>query len=178
VALAIPSICIGFLTEQTVLFQGYFNDSIRVLEHDDVVAEVAREWHGPVEFAFHSFLGFAPWLAAAGVLTAWYFVLHKPAAGDAVRVRFAGINRVLDNKYYFDWFNENVVARLARGIGLVLWRGGDQAIIDGGMVNGSAGLVGWLAGVTRQLQSGFLYSYAFWMIIGLAALLGWFLWRI
>ena len=178
VALAIPSICIGFLTEQTVLFRGYFSDSIRVLENDDVVAEVAREWHGPVEFALHSLLGFAPWLAALGVLTAWYFVLHKPAAGDAVRVRFAGINRVLDNKYYFDWFNENVIARLTRGIGLVLWRGGDQAIIDGGMVNGSAGLIGWLAGFTRQLQSGFLYSYAFWMIIGLAALLGWFLWRI
>ena len=85
---------------------------------------------------------------------------------------------MLDNKYYFDWFNENVIARLTRGIGLVLWRGGDQTIIDGGMVNGSAGLIGWLAGVTRQLQSGFLYSYAFWMIIGLAALLGWFLWRI
>ena len=178
VALAIPSLVIGFLTEQTVLFRGYFSDSIRVLENDDVVAEVAREWHGPVEFALHSFLGVAPWLAAAGVLTAWYFVLHKPAAGDAVRVRFAFINRVLDNKYYFDWFNENVIARLTRGIGLVLWRGGDQAIIDGGMVNGSAGLIGWLAGVTRQLQSGFLYSYAFWMIIGLAALLGWFLWRI
>ena len=178
VALAIPSLIIGFLTEQTVLFRGYFSDSIRVLENDDVVAEVAREWHGPVEFALHSFLGFAPWLAAAGVLTAWYFVLHKPAAGDAVRVRFAGINLVLDNKYYFDWFNENVIARLTRGIGLVLWRGGDQTIIDGGMVNGSAGLIGWLAGVTRQLQSGFLYSYAFWMIIGLAALLGWFLWRI
>ncbi len=178
VALAIPSLVIGFLTEQSVLFGGYFSDSIRVLESDDVVAEVAREWHGPVEFALHSFLGFAPWLAAAGVLTAWYFVLYKPAAGDAVRVRFAVINRVLDNKYYFDWFNENVIARLTRGIGLVLWRVGDQAIIDGGMVNGSAGLVGWLAGVTRQLQSGFLYSYAFWMIIGLAALLGWFLWRI
>jgi NADH-quinone oxidoreductase subunit L len=178
VALAIPSIFIGFLTEQTVLFRGYFSDSIRVLESDDVVAEVAREWHGPVDFALHSFLGFAPWLAAAGVLTAWYFVLHKPAAGDAVRVRFAGINRVLANKYYFDWFNENVIARLVRGIGLVFWRGGDQLIIDGGMVNGSAGLVGWLAGVTRQLQSGFLYTYAFWMIIGLAALLGWFLWRI
>ena len=178
VALAIPSIFIGFLTEQTVLFRGYFSDSIRVLENDDVVAEVGREWHGPVEFALHSFLGFAPWLAALGVLTAWYFVLHKPAAGDAVRVRLAGIIRVLDNKYYFDWFNENIIARLTRGIGLVLWRGGDQAIIDGGMVNGSAGLVGWLAGFTRQLQSGFLYTYAFWMIIGLAALLGWFLWRI
>ena len=175
VALAIPSLLIGFVTIKPVLFGGYFLDSIRVLENHDVVGELAREWHGPVAFAFESFLGFAPWLAGAGVLTAWYFVLHRPQAGVALRERYAGIYRLLCNKYYFDWFNENVLARLTRGIGLVLWRGGDQAIIDGAMVNGTAGMIGRLAGVTRLLQSGFLYSYAFWMIIGLAALLGWFL---
>jgi NADH-quinone oxidoreductase subunit L len=175
VALAIPSLLIGFVTIQPVLFGGYFLDSIRVLENHDVVGELAREWHGPVAFAFESFLGFAPWLAGAGVLTAWYFVLHRPQAGVALRERFGGIYRLLCNKYYFDWFNENVLARLTRGIGLVLWRGGDQAIIDGAMVNGTAGMIGRLAGVMRLLQSGFLYSYAFWMIIGLAALLGWFL---
>jgi NADH-quinone oxidoreductase subunit L len=175
VALAIPSLLIGFVTIQPVLFGGYFLDSIRVLETHDVVGELAREWHGPLAFAFESFLGFAPWLAAAGVLTAWYFVLYRPQAGVAVRERFGAIYRLLCNKYYFDWFNENVIARLTRGIGIVLWRGGDQAIIDGAMVNGTAGMIGRLAGVTRLLQSGFLYSYAFWMIIGLAALLGWFL---
>jgi NADH-quinone oxidoreductase subunit L len=175
VALAIPSLLIGFLTIEPVLFGGYFMDSIRVLENHDVVGELGKEWHGPVQFALASFLGFAPWLAGAGVLAAWYFVLHRPQAADAIRERFGWLYRLLCNKYYFDWFNENVIARLTRGVGIALWRGGDQAVIDGAMVNGTAGLIGWLAGVTRLLQSGFLYSYAFWMIIGLAALLGWFL---
>jgi NADH-quinone oxidoreductase subunit L len=177
VALAIPSVLIGALTVQPVLFGGYFGDAIRVLEPHDVVHEIGADWPGAALFALRSFLGLAPWLAAAGVLAAWYFVLHRPQAGDALRVRLAGLNRVLNNKYYFDWFNETVIAPLTRGIGILLWRGGDQVLIDGAMVNGSAGIVGWLAGVTRRVQSGFLYSYAFWMIIGLAALLGWFLLR-
>jgi NADH-quinone oxidoreductase subunit L len=175
VALAIPSLLIGFVTIEPVLFGGYFLDSIRVAQSHDVVGELAHEWHGPVRFALASFLGAAPWLAGAGVLTAWYFVLRRPQAADALRERAGWLYRLLCNKYYFDWFNEHVLTRLTRGIGIVLWRGGDQAIIDGAMVNGSAGLIGWLAGVTRRLQSGFLYTYAFWMIIGLAALLGWFL---
>ncbi len=88
-----------------------------------------------------------------------------------------GCAQLLENKYYFDWFNENVLAAGSRGLGRLFWRGGDQAIIDNGLINGSAALVGWLAGVTRRVQSGFLYSYAFWMIVGLAAILGWFLFR-
>ena len=87
-------------------------------------------------------------------------------------------NFVIETQRYFDWFNENVLAPLARGLGLLLWRGGDQALIDGALVNGSADAVGRLAGATRLLQSGFLYSYAFWMIIGLAVSLGWFLMHI
>jgi NADH-quinone oxidoreductase subunit L len=177
VALAIPSLVIGYLTIRPILFGGYFEDSIRVLEKNDLVGELAKEWHGPVAFALGSFTGFAPWLAAAGVLAAWYFVLYRPQAADAAQRRFSAIYKLLCNKYYFDWFNEHVIARLTRGIGTVLWRGGDQAVIDGAMVNGSANFVGWLSGVARQLQSGFLYSYAFWMIIGLAVLLGWFLMR-
>ncbi len=175
VALAIPSLLIGAVTVQPILFGGYFGDAIRVLEPHDVVREIGAEWPGAALFALRSLLGWAPWLAASGVLTAWYFVLHRPRAGDAVRERFSGLYRLLSNKYYFDWFNENVIAPLTRGIGILLWRGGDQVLIDGAVVNGSAGMVGWLSGVTRRVQSGFLYSYAFWMIIGLAALLGWFL---
>jgi len=110
-----------------------------------------------------------------GVLTAWWFVLERPQLGDALRQRLRGLNVVLANKYYFDWFNERVLAPLARGLGLLLWRGGDELLIDGAIVNGSAATVNRLAGVTRLLQSGFLYSYAFWMIIGLALSLGWFL---
>jgi NADH-quinone oxidoreductase subunit L len=92
-----------------------------------------------------------------------------------VRARLRLLNVVLDHKYYFDWFNERILAPLARGLGLLLWRAGDEALIDGAIVNGSAATVNRLAGVTRLLQSGFLYSYAFWMIIGLALSLGWFL---
>jgi len=111
------------------------------------------------------------------VLTAWWFVLKRPQLGDAVRLRLAGVNRVLVNKYYFDWFNENVVCALARGLGKGLWRGGDQILIDGGMVNGTANSVRWFGGLLRHLQSGYLYTYAFWTMIGLALLLGWFLVR-
>jgi NADH-quinone oxidoreductase subunit L len=177
VALAIPSLLIGYFTIEPILFGGYFFDSIHVLAVHDVLNELKAEWHGPALFALRSLLGAAPWLAALGVLTAWWFVLKHPERGDALRERFAGLTRLLDNKYYFDWFNEQVLARLVRGVGFVLWRGGDQALIDGAMVNGTANTVGRLAGVTRYLQSGFLYSYAFWMIIGLALLLGWFLVR-
>jgi NADH-quinone oxidoreductase subunit L len=82
---------------------------------------------------------------------------------------------VLERKYGFDWFNENVIARASRGLGSLLWNVGDKAIIDGAAVNGSALAVGWLSGVVRRVQTGFLYTYAFWMVIGLALLLGWFL---
>jgi NADH-quinone oxidoreductase subunit L len=177
VALAIPSLLIGFFTIQPVLFGDYFGGAIRVLENHDVVGELKAEWTGATAFALRSVLSWPLWLAGLGVLTAWLFVLRQPQWGDAVRARLPRLNRLLANKYYFDWFNEKVLAPLTRGLGIALWRGGDQAVIDGAMVNGTAGMVGWLAGVARQLQSGFLYSYAFWMIIGLAALLGWFLVR-
>ncbi len=178
VALAIPSLIIGYLTVQPILFGGYFGEAIKVLQAHDVVGEIGREFHGPAAFALHGLLPGPAWLAALGVYTAWLFVLKHPEWGADVRRRAGWFYRLLVNKYYFDWFNENVLARIGRGLGIVLWRGGDQALIDGAVVNGSARMVGWLAGVTRRLQSGFLYSYAFWMIIGLAALLGWFLYGI
>jgi NADH-quinone oxidoreductase subunit L len=175
VALAVPSLLIGYFTVQPILFGGYFGDAIRVLENHDVVAELKADWTGALAFALRSVLSAPAWLAGLGVLTAWVFVLRQPQWGDVLRERLAWLNRLLINKYYFDWFNENVLAWLTRGLGIAMWRGGDQAVIDGVMVNGTAGMVGRLAGLTRQLQSGFLYSYAFWMIISLAVLLGWFL---
>jgi len=177
VALAIPSLLAGY-TIGPVLFGGYFGDSIRVFPSQNVVGELGREWAGSLHFALHAFATLPLYIAAAGVLTAWVFVLKKPQWGDAVRERLVLLNRILVNKFYFDWFNEHVLARATRGLGTALWRGGDQAVIDGVAVNGSVGSIGRLASVARQLQSGFLYSYAFWMIIGLAALLGWFLVRI
>jgi NADH-quinone oxidoreductase subunit L len=175
VALAIPSLLIGFFTIEPVLFGGYFGSAIKVLQANDVIGELKGEWHGPVQFAISAFASPPFWLAALGVATAWLLVLKQPQLATKLRQSLSAIYNLLVNKYYFDWFNENVLARLARGLGIALWRGGDQGLIDGAVVNGSAGLVGWLAGVTRHLQSGYLYSYAFWMIIGLAMLLGWFL---
>jgi NADH-quinone oxidoreductase subunit L len=175
VALAVPSIIIGFFTVTPVLFGGYFGHAIRVLESNNVIGEIGREFAGPVQFALHGFASPPFWLAAAGFVSAWFLYLARPELPALIEARVSGLYRLLVNKYYFDWFNENVIAPAARLLGGALWRGGDQAVIDGAIVNGSAGLVGWLAGVSRQLQSGFLYSYAFWMIIGLALLLAWFL---
>jgi NADH-quinone oxidoreductase subunit L len=177
VALAIPSFLIGAITIGPVLFHGYFGDAIRMLPSQNVLGEIGREWHGALAFTLEAFVSAPVYIAAAGVLTAWVFVLKKPAWGDLARARAGLVYRILVNKYYFDWFNENVIAPLTRGIGTALWRDGDQLLIDGVAVNGSAEAVGWAATVTRRLQSGFLYSYAFWMVIGLAGLLGWLLLR-
>jgi len=178
VALAIPSLVIGFLAIGPVLFGGYFGDAIKVLEANDVVGELGREYVGPVNFALHAFASAPFWLALAGVVTAWFLWLKRPELAASLRQRLSFLYRVLVNKYYFDWFNENVIARAARGLGLVLWQGGDQGLIDGAAVNGSAALVDRVASITRRVQSGYLYTYAFWMIVGLAALLGWFLYRV
>jgi NADH-quinone oxidoreductase subunit L len=175
VALAIPSAIIGYLTVEPILFGDFFGPAIQVLKANDVVAELKGEWHGPLAFGLRALISAPAWLAGLGVLAAWWCVLKRPQLGEAMRSRFSGLYRVLVNKYYFDWFNEHVLVPMARGLGIALWRGGDQAVIDGALVNGSAAAVGRLAGVTRLLQSGFLYSYAFWMIIGLAVSLGWFL---
>jgi NADH-quinone oxidoreductase subunit L len=178
VALAIPSLLVGFFTFMPVLFGGYFGNAIQVAEQNDVVAELGREIHGAFSFGLHAFLGLPLYLAAAGVGAAYYFVLKNPAAAAAWRERLSGVYTILENKYYFDWFNEHVLARASRALGTGLWKGGDQATIDGVFVNGSAGAIGWLSQRARALQTGMLYSYAFWMIVGLVLILGWFLLRI
>jgi len=175
VALAIPSILIGALTVGPVLFGHYFTGSILVLDRNDVLGAIGGEFGGPVRFALQGLLAPPLWLAAAGAVTAWAFFLRRPAWADLAARKARWLYRVLTEKYYFDWFNERILAALARLIGVGLWKGGDEALIDGAMVNGSAATVGWLGSVMRRVQSGYLYSYAFWMMIGLALLLGWFL---
>jgi NADH-quinone oxidoreductase subunit L len=177
IALAIPSIFIGMLTAGPILFGGYFGDAIRVLEPHDVLQELGREFNGPWLMTVKGFAAPPFWLAAAGVFCAWLFFLKKPQWADAWARTLAPVRTLLINKYYFDWFNENVITALARGVGFTLWKGGDQVLIDGVLVNGSAATVSWFGSIVRRVQNGYLYSYAFWMIIGLAALLGWFLVR-
>ena len=177
IALAVPSVVVGFLTVGNVLFGDYFGDAIRVLEPNDVVGELAKEFHGATRMALAGFTSLPFFLAAAGVLTAWICFLWKPQIADQVARVLAPVRTLLLNKFYFDWFNEKIIAPLARGLGLGLWKAGDQGLIDGVAVNGSAAAIGWFGSVLRRVQSGYLYVYAFWMVIGLAVLLGWFLVR-
>jgi NADH-quinone oxidoreductase subunit L len=175
IALAIPSVVIGALTVAPVLFGSYFGHSIFVLPANDVTAKVGEDFGGAVLFALHGLISPPFWFAAAGVATAWLFFLKRPELADEAARRFRLAYRILAEKYYFDWFNENVLAALTRLVGVGFWKGGDQGLIDGAMVNGTAEGVGWFGGVLRRVQTGYLYSYAFWMVIGLAVLLGWYL---
>ncbi len=174
VALAVPSVVIGWLAMEAVLFGGYFGDAIQVAPARDTLAALAASGtDSPLAMLAHAFVTPALWLALAGVATAWFLYLHRPELPAQIAGRLVGLNRVLDQKYYFDAFNERLLAPLARRAGGMLWRGGDTALIDGVLVNGSARAVGWLSGVVRRVQTGYLYHYAFAMFIGLAIMLGW-----
>jgi NADH-quinone oxidoreductase subunit L len=177
VLLAIPSVVIGFYTIDPMLFGAFFQDAIWVdAERHHVMHELEEAFHGPVAMAMHAFSSVPFWFALAGVVVSWYMYLINPKVPAALARWLRPIIVVLENKYYMDWFNENVLARLARALGLGLWKGGDQALIDGAVVNGSWRLVGWMSGVARQLQSGYLYHYALLMILGVFMLMTWFVW--
>jgi NADH-quinone oxidoreductase subunit L len=178
ILLAIPSAVIGWFTVEPVLFGGYFGAAIHVLPANDVLTRVGEEFHGsPVEFMWAAFSALPVWFAALGALTAWWFFLRRPELADAAERRFKWLYTILVNKYGFDWFNEHVIVPGAQMLGGGLWRFGDQLVIDDGLVNGSARTVGWLGSVMRYAQSGYLYHYAFAMILGLASILVWLLWR-
>ncbi len=175
ILLAIPSVIIGGMFIEPMLYGDFFKDSIFInAELHPAMEELGQEFHGWSHMALHSVFSPALWLAAAGVVTAYVFYMLKPAWPAAIQQRFMALYTILDNKYYFDWFNENVLARSTRALGTGLWRVGDQAIIDGGVVNGSWKLVGWISAVVRKLQSGFLNTYALVMILGVFVLMTYF----
>jgi len=177
ILLAIPSAVIGWFTIGPVLFGDFFGASIAVTERHDVLAEIGRTFHGSWEFILHE-LQYSPtvYLAAAGAATAWFFYLKRPDLPGAISKKFSGLYTLLDRKYYFDDLYINGFAAGGRAAGRFLWQKGDELVIDGVIVNGTANSIGRLAGVLRQLQTGYLYDYAFAMIIGLTLLLAWMLW--
>ncbi|MDP7093311.1 MAG: NADH-quinone oxidoreductase subunit L, partial [Gammaproteobacteria bacterium] len=160
VMLAIPSLIIGWPTIGPLLFGDFFGDAIYVLPVHDVLGQLGADYHGPVAFLQHGLQSPVLYLALAGVVIAWYLYLRNPLAAQAIKDRFAVIHRLLDNKYYLDNFNEQVIARASRLIGMGLWRGGDGALIDGVLVDGTANLIGRIAGIVRRVQTGYLYHYA------------------
>ena len=177
ILLAIPSVVIGFLTIQPVLFGDFFKGSIFVnLERHPATEELAKLFHGPAQMALHSLTSAPFWLALAGVVLAYYLYMVFPALPALIRRKVHPLYTLLENKYYLDWFNENVLARGARGLGTVFWKIGDQKVIDGALVNGSWKLVAWVSGMVRRLQSGYIYHYAFGMIIGVFVLMTYFVW--
>jgi len=169
VILAVPTICAGWVIGP-VLFGGFFGDAIVVAESHDVLAELGRNFHGVFAMMAHALASWPFWLAVAGIASAAYLYLKRTDLPDKLRQWFSPLYTVLDQKYYFDRFNDWFFAGGARLVGRGLWKGGDVAVIDG-FVNGCATLVGWLATVIRRLQSGYVYTYAFAMIIGMVTLL-------
>jgi NADH-quinone oxidoreductase subunit L len=177
ILLAIPSVVIGFMTIQPMLFGDFFKDAIFIdAGKHAAMEELAKAFHGPVQMAWHALTTMPFWLALAGVASAYYMYMVNPALPAAIKARVQPVYTLLENKYYMDWFNENILARGARALGTGLWKGGDQMLIDGMLVNGSWKVVRWVSGVARRLQSGYLYHYALAMILGIFVLMTYFVW--
>ncbi len=173
ILLAVPAVLVGWFTVRPLLFGGWFGEAIQVAPEHDVLARMAEEFHGALSMALHGLLAPPFWLAMAGVATAWYAYLKRPELPALAKERAGALYRILVNKYGFDDFNQAVFGDGAVRLGRGLWQVGDVTVIDGVMVNGTARGVGRLALVMRLLQSGYLYHYAFAMIIGLLVLLSW-----
>ncbi|MCW7538141.1 NADH-quinone oxidoreductase subunit L [Aquabacterium sp. A7-Y] len=177
IMLAIPSLAIGYFTIEPMLYGDFFKDAIFVdATRHPAMDEMSEHFHGAMAMALHGLSTLPFWLALAGVVTAYVFYILKPAIPAMLHRRLGFLVRILENKYYMDWFNEKVLAAGARGLGIGLWKGGDVALIDGLMINGSAKVVGWTASLVRLFQSGYIYHYALVMLVGVFALITWQLW--
>ncbi|WP_439520256.1 NADH-quinone oxidoreductase subunit L [Hydrogenophaga sp.] len=175
--LAIPSVVIGFMTIQPMLFGDFLKDAIFInLQAHPAMAKFAEIFHGPLAMVGHAFFTPPLYLALAGAVSAWYMYLVNPAVPAAMGRALRPIVVVLENKYYMDWFNENVLAKSARGLGIGLWKGGDRGVIEGGVVNASWKIVGVVSAVVRRAQTGYLYHYALMMIVGVLLFMTYFVW--
>ncbi len=177
ILLAIPSVVIGAMTIEPLLFGEGFGSSIFVAPQHNVLAHLEEHFHGAMNFALHGLTGLPFVLVLAGFGSAFYLYMVRPELPDQIRQRFARLYDIMDRKYLFDEFYQAFFMRGGQNLGTVLWKYADAGLIDGLLVNGTARLVGWFAAVTRHLQTGYLYTYAFAMIIGLLILLTWFVTR-
>ena len=177
VLLAIPSVVIGYFTIQPMLYGDFFKDAIFFnLDKHHAMRELAEAFHGPWAMAVHGLTTMPFWLALAGVVSSYVMYMMYPAIPTAIKRACGPIYRLLENKYYLDWINENIAARGARALGTAFWKGGDQALIDGAIVNGSWKTIGRIAAAVRWMQSGYIYHYAFAMLLGVFVLMTYFVW--
>jgi NADH-quinone oxidoreductase subunit L len=178
VLLAIPSVLIGFFAVEPMLFGGFFKEAIYInAEAHPVLQELTHEFHGATAMALHSIQTPVFWLAVSGVAMSWFFYMKRPDIPKAIKEASGPIFTVLENKYYFDKFNEVVLAGGARLLGRGLWKGGDVGVIDGLIVGGAIRVVSGISMFARFFQSGHIYHYAFTMIFGVCALLSFWLLR-
>ena len=173
--LALPSAVIGAFYMEPMLFKGFFGSAIKVLPQHDTLAEVGQDFDSLGHFIAHGLQSLPMLLLAAGFGLAWFLYIHSPQWPELIRRRLNVLHTLLMRKYGFDEFYETVLAGGARGIGRLFWQIGDVKLIDGLMVNGTARVVGWMSSVLRHVQSGYVYHYAFAMIIGLCLLMTFFL---
>ena len=175
VLLAIPSVVIGYLTIETMLFGDFFKGVIFVADKHEAMAELTHEFHSATAMAIHALTSLPFVLALSGVVASWYCYMINPKVPAWFYQKFSAIYTLLDNKYYMDKINEVVFAAGARKLGSGFSSIGDKTLIDGWIVNGSARLVGWLSTVTRTFQTGYIYHYAFTMIVAVALYMGYLL---
>ncbi len=173
-ALAIPSVIIGYLTVAPMLFGDFFKDVIVVGDNHQAMHILKEEFHGAWALGTHAFMTLPFFLALAGVASAYYCYMVNPKVPAWFYEKFKAVHTLLDNKYYMDKFNDTVFSGGARLLGNGLWNVGDKSLIDGMIVNGSAKMVGWFSSLVRQGQTGYIYHYAFVMILGVLATLVWF----
>ena len=175
--LAIPSVVIGYLTIEPLLFGDFLKDAVHVdAARHPAMAQLAEHFHGAAAMATHSLVTLPLWLAVGGVVTAYVFYMLVPAVPAFFARALAPLVTLMENKYYMDWINEHIFAAGARLLGRGLWKVGDVTLIDGAAVNGSARLVGWIGSLVRLLQTGYIYHYALVMLVGVFALMTWFVW--
>jgi NADH-quinone oxidoreductase subunit L len=174
ILLAIPSIFIGMFAIKPMLYGDFFKNVIFIGENHPGLEEMGKEFHDWVAMGLHGFTALPFWLALAGVVAAYYCYMINPRVPAWFYAKLRPIHTLLDNKYYMDKFNEVVFAGGARGVGKALWQVGDRALIDGLLVNGSAKLVGWFSTIVRTFQTGYIYHYAFVMILGVLGTLLYF----
>jgi NADH-quinone oxidoreductase subunit L len=177
VLLAVPSVIAGAIMLEPLAFDGYFAESIKVLAPHNVVGHIEEHYEGLGPFVAHGLTSPPFVLALLGLGLAWYLYLRDPGLPDRIRSRINALYVLLLNKYYVDEFNEMVFAAGARRLGRLLWRIGDVLLIDGLAVNGTARVIGWTSAIIRHIQSGYVYHYAFAMILGLFLLITFFVHR-
>jgi NADH-quinone oxidoreductase subunit L len=170
ILLAIPAVASGWFIG-ALLYGEWFGDSIYIAHEHHGLAHMKEEFHGVLGMMVHSVTTLPFWLAVAGAATAWFLYIKRPDLPAVIKQKSGILATILEKKYGFDEFNEWFFAGGARSVGRGLWKAGDQMLIDGVAVNGSARLVGWVASVVRLIQSGHIYQYAFSMIIGVFVLL-------